>query len=94
MEDGGGEPAGGFEQVPVAAYFGTRQIFAGVICGERRLTHDLPRQTERVDRNLPVLVGRQIIGRNQGLDGRRLQTLAVKAPKGWRPSPHLSSDSG
>ena len=28
------------------------------------------------------------------LDGRRLQTLAVKAPKRCSPSPHLSSDSG
>ena len=28
------------------------------------------------------------------LDGRRLQTLAVKAPNGCRPSPHLSSESG
>ena len=76
---------------------------------ERRLRDDAARQPQRIDRDPPVLLRREIVRADRRrlcadrrstawtlprLDGLRLQTLAVKAPKGCRPSPHLSSESG
>jgi hypothetical protein len=87
---------------------GPGRYSSGAIGRERRLPHQAPRDADGVGGDLPVLVGCQIVRRDDRRPsdrpsaagsvprevGRRLQALTVTAGKRCSGSPNLSSDSG